>query len=70
MSICILCDGLARRQKEKQAMLARLEERLQQRLSAADEAEARDQKEQETLKEEQMATMHKVLAQNMDLTEE
>ncbi|XP_012938082.1 myosin-9 isoform X3 [Aplysia californica] len=60
----------ARRQKERQAMMVRLEERLQQRLNAADEAEARDQKEQETLKEEQTATMNKVLATNMDLTEE
>jgi len=65
-----VAQAAARRQKERQAMLARLEERLHQRLQAADEAEARDQAEQEKQKEEQMSTMSKVLATNMDLTEE
>ena len=51
-------------------MLQRLQERLQQRLSMASEAEARDAQEQQTLCEEQMVTMQKVLAANMDLTEE
>ncbi|BFY98157.1 hypothetical protein BsWGS_01199 [Bradybaena similaris] len=59
----------AEKQKEKQAALARLQEKLQQRIKTADFREKQHQKELETLKEEQMATMNKVLAMNIDLTE-
>ena len=50
--------------------MVQLQEKLKQRLVAADEAEARDQKEQEVLKQEQMATMARVLSTNMELDEE
>ncbi|KAL8610099.1 hypothetical protein ACOMHN_024565 [Nucella lapillus] len=63
-------DHQARQQREKQAMLQRLQEKLQQRLSRASEAEARDAQEQQMLVEEQSQTIQKVLASNMDLTEE
>ena len=61
---------VARRQRERQAIMVQLQEKLKQRLVAADEAEARDQKEQEVLKQEQMATMARVLSTNMELDEE
>ena len=59
-----------RRQRERQAVMVQLQEKLKQRLVAADEAEARDQKEQEVLKQEQMATMARVLSTNMELDDE
>ena len=51
-------------------MLQRLQEKLQQRLASASEAEAKDAQEQKMLCEEQSQTIEKVLASNMDLTEE
>ena len=51
-------------------MLARLQEKLQQRLAAASEAEARDSQEQQVLVQEQQATISRGLASNIDLTEE
>ena len=59
-----------RQQREKQAMLQRLQERLEQRMNKAAEAEAKDAQEQDILCEEQTQTIQKVLASNMDLTEE
>lgn len=63
-------SSAARQQREKQAMMARLQERLQQRIMLAAEAETRDAQDQRQLQEEQMQTMQRVLASNMDLTEE
>ncbi|GFN78015.1 trichohyalin-like [Plakobranchus ocellatus] len=63
-------DYNARCQKARQATLVQLQEKLKQRMVAADEAEARDQKEQEVLKQEQMATMTRVLSTNMELSDE
>lgn len=63
-------DHHDRQQREKQAMLQRLQEKLQQRMNRASEAEARDAQEQQMLCEEQSQTIQKVLASNMDLTEE
>ncbi|KAH9510197.1 hypothetical protein Btru_043738 [Bulinus truncatus] len=60
----------ARKQREKQAIMARLQEQLQQRILAADEAETIDLKEQELLKEEQKSKLSKVLALNLDLNED
>ncbi|XP_076436478.1 uncharacterized protein LOC143275994 [Babylonia areolata] len=60
----------ARKQRDKQAMLQQLQEKLQQRLTRASEAEAQDAQEQQMLCEEQSQTIQKVLASNMDLTEE
>ncbi|XP_059163333.1 golgin subfamily A member 6-like protein 26 [Physella acuta] len=60
----------AKMQREKQAVLARLQEKLQQRLNVADENEAQNEKEQEMLHEEQISALNKVLATNMDLNEE
>jgi hypothetical protein len=51
-------------------MLQRLQEKLDQRLARAAEVEATDAREQETLVEEQTNTIHKVLASNIDLTDE
>ena len=51
-------------------MLQRLQERLEQRMNKAAEAEAKDAQEQDILCEEQTQTIQKVLASNMDLTEE
>ncbi|KAI8789815.1 cingulin [Biomphalaria glabrata] len=65
-----MSDYKGRKQREKQAIMARLQEKLQQRISEANQAEAYDLKEQEMLKEEQMLTVSKVLAINMDLTED
>nr|KAG5698071.1 hypothetical protein BaRGS_016719 [Batillaria attramentaria] len=63
-------SSAARQQREKQAMLQRLQERLQQRLTMASESEARDAQEQDKLCQEQTQTIQKVLASNMDLSEE
>lgn len=65
-----MAEYSARQQREKQAMLQRLQERLQQRLVMASESEARDAQQQAKLCEEQTQTIQKVLATNMDLTEE
>ncbi|CAL1547305.1 unnamed protein product [Lymnaea stagnalis] len=65
-----MLDYNAKKQREKQAVMARLQEQLLQRLANADEAEARDQKEQDLLKEEQKTTISRVLSTNMDLNEE
>lgn len=65
-----MADYNAKRQRERQAIMVQLQEKLKQRLAAADEAEARDQKEQELLKKEQMETMARVLSTNMELDED
>ncbi|CAG5125925.1 unnamed protein product, partial [Candidula unifasciata] len=57
------------KQKEKQAALARLQERLQQRLKTADLNQKQHHIEQEILKKEQMATVRKVVTMNIDLTD-
>jgi hypothetical protein len=59
-----------RQQRDRQAMLQRLQEKLDQRLARAAEVEATDAREQETLVEEQTNTIHKVLASNIYLTDE
>ncbi|KAK7110980.1 trichohyalin-like [Littorina saxatilis] len=66
----VMEEHKARQQREKQAMLQRLQEKLHQRLVSASEAEARDSQEQQMLCQEQAQTMQKVLASNIDLTEE
>ncbi|RUS90473.1 hypothetical protein EGW08_001741, partial [Elysia chlorotica] len=65
-----MADYNVRRQRERQAKMVQLQEKLKQRLLAADEAEARDQKEQEVLKQEQMDTMARVLSTNMELDDD
>ncbi|GFS14897.1 trichohyalin-like [Elysia marginata] len=65
-----MADYNARRQRERQAIMVQLQEKLKQRLASADEAEARDQKEQEVLKKEQMDTMARVLSTNMELDDD
>ncbi|PVD30385.1 hypothetical protein C0Q70_09651 [Pomacea canaliculata] len=54
----------------KQAAVAKLQEQLKQRLAQVSAAEVQDAVEQNQLYEEQKQTLQRVLASNMDLTDE
>ncbi|XP_046570216.1 trichohyalin-like [Haliotis rubra] len=63
-------DYHGRKQKERQAMLARLQERLAHRLQVVSEQEQEEELEMDTLKQQQQDTLNKVLFSNLELSQD
>ncbi|XP_071089454.1 trichohyalin-like [Haliotis cracherodii] len=57
-----------RKQKERQAMLARLQERLAYRLQVVSDQEQEEEMEMDTLRQQQTDTLNKVLSSNIELS--